>query len=66
MKTLHMVLLCLMIFAFFSYTATTLDLLIQPTDDFKHFHNFLPKGKPGSIGLGDPIEDPKPHAKIHN
>lgn len=66
MKTLHIVLLGLMIFAFFSYTAISLNLLIQPKDIFKHFQNFPPKGKPGSIGLGDPIDDPKPHASIHN
>ena len=69
MKALHAVLICLIIFAIFSYTAATLTPLIQQDDNLIRMektalHNSLrvsPKGKPGPIILGDPIDDPTPN-----
>jgi len=69
MRVLHVVLICLVILAIFSYTATTLRPLIQQENNFipeekialRYSPGVTQKGKPGLIELGDPIEDPKPH-----
>lgn len=69
MKALHVILICLIIFAIFSHTAVALRPLIQQESDIIPkekiaLHKLLkvpPKGKPGLITLGDPIEDPIPN-----
>lgn len=68
MKASHAVLLCLMMFAILSYTATTIRPWIQQDGNIlpkekAALYNSLKnpsKGKP-IIELGDPVEDPKPH-----
>lgn len=69
MKALHAVLICLLMFAIFSYTAVELRPLIQQDDNLipieknssYNSRKIPPRGKPGSIISGDPIEDPKPN-----
>ncbi len=72
MKALHAVLICLLMFAIFSYTAVELRPLIQQDDNLipmektssynsRKIPPRAPRGKPGSIISGDPIEDPKPN-----
>ena len=71
MKVLHAALICLMIFAIFSYTAAaTLRPLIQQDNNmipkektalYSSLKARAPKEKPGLITLGDPIVDPIPN-----
>jgi len=68
MKTLHAVLICLLIFAIFTHTATAaLGPLIQHENivsgkGAKHNHpGPPPRRKLNLTTLGDPIEDPTPH-----
>jgi len=68
MKALHAVVICLVIFIVFNYTAATLGPLIQQDNNLilkkktaSHNPPKVSKRKPGLISLGDPIEDPKPH-----
>ena len=69
MRVLSAVLICLVIFAIFSYTAATLETLIQQDNLvskekialYSSLKARTPKEKPGLITLGDPINDPKPH-----
>ncbi len=68
MKALHAVVICLVIFTVFNYTAATLEPLIQQDNNLilekKTASHNPPKAserKPGLIILGDPIDDPKPH-----
>lgn len=73
MKTSHAVVICLIIFAIFSYTAATLTPLIQQDNNLiaegkALTHSSLkgsPKrrGRPGPIICGDPIEDPTPESR---
>jgi hypothetical protein len=67
MKALHVVLICLIMFAVFNYTAAIPRPLIQQDNIRKEktaSHNppnVSPKGKPSLIALGDPVYDPIPH-----
>jgi len=69
MKALHVVLICLVIFAIFNSTTATLGPLIQQDNNLipkekTALHNSLnvsPKGKRGLISSGDPLYDPIPH-----
>jgi len=69
MKVLHAVLICLMIFAIFSYTAVTLEPLIQQDNNLvpkektasRNSLDVSPKEKPGPIRLMEAIDDPTPH-----
>ena len=71
MRVLHAVLICLVIFAIFSYTAATLEPLIQQDNNiipkektalYSSLKARAPKEKPGLITLGDPIVDPIPNS----
>jgi hypothetical protein len=68
MKALHAVLICLIIFAIFNYTAAAPRPLIQQDNTtpkektaLHNSPNVSPKGKPSLITLGDPVYDPIPH-----
>jgi len=69
MKALHVVLICLIIFAILNSTTATFGPLIQQDNNIipkekTALHNspkVSPKEKPGLITLGDPLYDPVPH-----
>lgn len=68
MKIVHLVLICLVVFAFFSCTAVAFRPQIQQVSDLVPWEKTLcnsmkssHKGKPDLVELGDPIEDPIPH-----
>jgi hypothetical protein len=70
MKILHVVLICLLIFAIVNYTAAAFGPFVQrdslvPKEKTVLYNllNLSPREKPGLITLGDPIEDPIPREK---
>jgi len=69
MKALHAVLICLMIFAIFSYTTTALrpvfqqdnNLMLEEKNTSYEFPIVLQQKKPVPIYAADPIDGPGPH-----
>ena len=69
MKVLHAVLICLIVFAIFGYTTTTVGPVFQQDNNLAHEGKntsyespiVLQPEKPVPIYSADPIDDPAPH-----
>ncbi|MGD8505797.1 MAG: hypothetical protein PVF15_03945 [Candidatus Bathyarchaeota archaeon] len=68
MKSLHALLICILVLVIFSYTAATLSPLVQQNIDLtfnaktalRSSRKSSPKEKSGPVALGDPVDDPIP------